>query len=97
MLHCGPAEVMGPAGAETSGSGGGLQTCAEKIASVWLDEQKARCLKICKHIFKVCPCKEKGAQLLLANVSNIIVYCLLGKRQREKKAYGCILPEMDVA
>lgn len=41
MLHCGPAEVMGPAGAETSGSGGGLQTCAEKIASVWLDEQKA--------------------------------------------------------
>lgn len=52
MVHCGPAEVMGPAGAETSGSGGGLQTCAEKIASVWLDEQKALCLKICKHILR---------------------------------------------
>lgn len=105
MLHCGPAEVMGPAGAETSGSGGGLQTCAEKLHLYGLMSKRyASISSRSVHVKKGCSTPSSQclhspslAWKLAFAVSNIIVYCFLGKRQREKKAYGCILPEMDVA
>lgn len=110
MLHCGPAEVMGPAGAETSGSGGGLQTCAEKLHlyglmskrhCAWryasISSRSVHVKKGCSTPSSQCLHSPSLAWKLAFAVSNIIVYCFLGKRQREKKAYGCILPEMDVA